>query len=205
MAMRRVTSLERMPAAGTYDIDGTASTLTFSALGIAGSPTGSFNQLRGVVHLQGIAETSWVEASIDASSLRTTERMLGRFLYSESFLDPAHYPLLRFRSRGVRMTGGDRFGLLGDVTIRDKALPVQLDARFRGARLDRSSTGHLMFSACGALDCSPLLPRGPFASIGRIIGTRVHVELDIDAIARQRTDVGCTRREPRVSLTTNTI
>jgi len=73
-----------------------------------------------------------VEVDIDVASVDTRDEKRDAHLRSADFFDAETYPTLRFRSRRVEPAGGDRFRLIGDLTIRDATKEVVLDATFNG-------------------------------------------------------------------------
>jgi polyisoprenoid-binding protein YceI len=72
-------------------------------------------------------EKSWVEATIQAASIRTNNEARDDDLRSANFLDVERYPVITFKSTGVEPSGPDRYLLTGDLTINGITRPVTLE------------------------------------------------------------------------------
>lgn len=85
-------------------------------------------------------EDAGVEATIAASSIDTGVADRDGHLRSGDFFDAENHPDITFRSR--RLEGsppkqeGDRFRLVGDLTIRDTTMEVVLDCEYEGRGTD---------------------------------------------------------------------
>ena len=87
-------------------------------------------------------ETSSVEASIQAGSVRTNSEVRDNDLRSEHFLDVEHYPVITFKSTRVETAGEDRYTLTGDLTIKGNTRPVTLEVTRYGEFNDPGLMGH---------------------------------------------------------------
>ena len=72
-------------------------------------------------------ELSSVEATINTASIRTHNEQRDKDLRSSNFLEADRYPTMSFRSTKVVPAGGDRYRLIGDLTIKGVTKPVTLD------------------------------------------------------------------------------
>jgi hypothetical protein len=72
-------------------------------------------------------EKSWVEATIQAASIRTNHDARDDDLRSANFLDVKRYPVITFKCTGVEPSGPDRYLLTGDLTIKGITRPVTLE------------------------------------------------------------------------------
>ena len=72
-------------------------------------------------------ERNSVEATINASSIRTHNEQRDKDLRSSTFLEIDKYPTIKFRSTRVEHAGGDRYRVTGDLTIKGITRPVTLD------------------------------------------------------------------------------
>ena len=73
-----------------------------------------------------------VDVTIDAASVDTDIERRDNHLRSEDFFFVEKYPTITFRSTNVRRVEGNRFRVLGDLTIRGDTKPVVLDAELTG-------------------------------------------------------------------------
>jgi polyisoprenoid-binding protein YceI len=68
-----------------------------------------------------------VEASINTASIRTHNETRDNDLRSSNFLEIEKYPTMTFKSTKIEHTGGDRYKVTGDLTIKGNTRPVTLD------------------------------------------------------------------------------
>lgn len=73
-------------------------------------------------------DKSSFEATITVNSLRTHNEQRDRDLLSSNFLEVEKFPTIKFKSTKVEHTGGDRYKVTGDLTIKDVTRPVTLSA-----------------------------------------------------------------------------
>jgi hypothetical protein len=94
-----------------------------------------------LVGVEGSAELIvGVEAIIDVSSIDTGVADRDGHLRSPDFFDAERFPNIIFRFKRIEGSPpkqeGDRFRLVGDLTIRDSALEVVLDCEYEGRGTD---------------------------------------------------------------------
>ena len=100
-------------------------------------------------------DNSRVDVEIDASSIDTGVADRDAHLRSADFLDVEAQPTITFKSKrvqGAHAKAGDRFKVIGDLTIRGKAIEVVLDATFEGAGKDPWGNEKAGFSASTQID-----------------------------------------------------
>ena len=71
-----------------------------------------------------------VEFSADVASIDTNNKDRDNHLRSDDFFNAEKYPELTFRGNMVK--NGEKYGLVGDLTIRNITKPVSLDVVYRG-------------------------------------------------------------------------
>jgi polyisoprenoid-binding protein YceI len=94
---------------------------------------------------------SYVEATLDASTIDTGMAQRDGHLRSPDFLDVERWPTITFRSTKIEKAG-DRFKITGDLTIRDVTKPVVLDAEFLGIVQGMRGGRHAGFSGRARID-----------------------------------------------------
>ncbi len=57
-------------------------------------------------------------------------------LRSADFFDVANYPKLTFKSTSIQKKDGDKYKLIGDLTIRGTSRPIELDMEYGGLMKD---------------------------------------------------------------------
>ncbi|MDE2483815.1 MAG: YceI family protein [candidate division NC10 bacterium] len=75
---------------------------------------------------------SRVEAVIDARGLWSGERDRDTHLKSPDFLNVERFPEITFRGSQVRLRGANEAVVLGDLTLRGVARPIELHVRYLG-------------------------------------------------------------------------
>ena len=172
-----------LPPVGKWEIDPSHSTVGFVARHVLSKTRGKFGAFTGVFTVAERPEDSTVEVEIDAASIDTGTPDRDTHLRSPDFLDVEKFPKLLFRSTGIRLTGGDRFELVGDLTIKDVTREVVLEAEFGGWQPDPFGNTVAAFTAATELD------RDDFGitwnlvieSGGLLVGKKVRIELEIEA------------------------
>ena len=146
---------------------------------------GRFAKFSGSVALdEGDLTRSVVEATVDASSIDTGTAQRDEHLKSTDFFDVEHFPQIRFRSTRIEKLEGDRYRLIGDLTIRDVTRPIALDAEYGGRGKDPWGNERVGFTARGALDRKDfgLKWNQTLETGGVLVSDRVELELEVQAV-----------------------
>jgi polyisoprenoid-binding protein YceI len=152
MAERIDLGLE-LPPAGTWTFDKGHTNLEFVARHMLSKVRGRFTEFDGSVRIAERPEDSSVEVEIVASSIQTNLEFRDNHLRSGDFLEADEYPTLTFRSTAIRPTGGNRFELVGDLTIKDVTNEVVLEAEYGGFGPTADDQGTVaFFSASTEID-----------------------------------------------------
>jgi polyisoprenoid-binding protein YceI len=183
VASRDIEGIEA-PAAGTWDIDPSHSSVGFVARHLMVSKVrGRFGAFEGTLHIAEDPGLSQAEVTIDVSSIDTQDPKRDEHLRSPDFFDAASYPTMHFRSTGFRRLGGRDFELPGELTIRDVTRPVTLGATYEGLALDPWGTTKAVFTASTEIDREAfgLTWNVALESGGVLVGKKVKIELEIQA------------------------
>jgi polyisoprenoid-binding protein YceI len=98
-------------------------------------------------------ETAKVEATISTASIRTNNGIRDNDIRSSSFLDVEHWPLMTFKSTGIKPAGQDHYTLTGDLTIKGNTHAVVLDVVKYGEFNDPGMMGHrIAYSATSKIN-----------------------------------------------------
>src|SRR2546421_12548589 len=73
-------------------------------------------------------ERSTVEATINTASIRTHNEQRDNDLRSSNFLEIEKFPTMTFKSTKIEHTGGDRYKVTGELTIKGTTKSVTLNA-----------------------------------------------------------------------------
>lgn len=97
---------------------------------VVSSVSGRFKEVNGAVIKIDDQDLTKSQVSIDikVDSISTDETKRDEHLKSPDFFDSKKYPSIKFTSKKITKAGKG-YKLLGELTIRDKTLPVTLDAQ----------------------------------------------------------------------------
>jgi len=151
---------------------------------------GRFRNVEGEVVFGPGAEGSELraEARLEAASIDTGAGARDDHLRSADFFDVENHPHLVFRSReieGAPERPGDRFRLIGDLTIRGVTRPVTLDATFEGEGPDPFGGYRVGFTADGSFDRREygLEWNQALETGGVLVSNEVKLHLEVQAVA----------------------
>lgn len=126
----------------TWQLDPTHSSLDFSVKHMMMTTVrGRFRNLQATLRGdRDHAEHATVEATIDVGSIDTGVADRDAHLRSADFFDAERFPRITFRSKKIEGQApkqeGDRFRLVGDLTIHDSTLELVLDCEYQGRGTD---------------------------------------------------------------------
>ncbi len=139
------------------------------------------------------AEGAAAEATIDAAGIWSGDDERDAHLRGRDFLDVETYPVISFRSTGVRCIGEADFEVAGDLTLRGTTRPVVLAAHYLGrwrcpyweGDRDLGPVTRIGFVATASIDRHDfgVSWNAPMDRGGRVVGDAVAITLDIEAIA----------------------
>lgn len=183
-ALDRTVDGHPFPAAGTYAIDPSHSSVTAVARHLVVSKVrGGFTRFAGTVVVGDAPAASSVEIAIDATSIDTRDAKRDEHLRSPDFLDVDRFPQLTFRS--TRVEG--RWTLVGDLTIRDTTREVALDVEYLGT--SRSPFGQTVaaFSATTTIDREAfgITWNAPLETGGVLVGKDLRIEIELQAALQE--------------------
>lgn len=126
-----VASLIALPAfagATTYKIDPRHSSAQFAVTHLMISTVrGEFHAVNGTVTVDDDISKSYVNVTIDTSTVDTREPDRDKHLRSADFFDVANHPTMTFVSTKVELAGPGKLKVTGDLTIRGVTKSVVLD------------------------------------------------------------------------------
>ena len=172
-----------LPPAGTWTFDKGHTNLEFVARHMLSRVRGRFTEFDGRVQIAERPEDSSVQVEIRADSIQTNSDYRDNHLKSEDFLQSEAFPLLTFASTSVRPAGGNRFQLVGDLTIKDITNEVVLDAEFGGFGPTMDGPGTVaFFSASTEIDREAwdMTWNVAVETGGLLVGKKVKIEIDAE-------------------------
>ncbi|RKP46220.1 YceI family protein [Pararobbsia silviterrae] len=174
------TTLAQAPA-GTYQMDADHWSIVFDVEHLKYSRfVMRFDRAKATLQLDPNAPgNNSVKVAIDATSLDTNVKALDKIVMGDSLLDAARAPSITFESTRFIPTGPGTGKLTGNLTIRGKTAPVELDVVFNGSApnpLTRAPT--VGFAATGAFDRSAFGLTAWYPAVGNDIHVRIQAEFE---------------------------
>lgn len=181
----RTVAGRQIPAPGAWVIDPSHSEIQLIARHMMISKVrGRFREFSGKAFVDDVPERSTAGVVILAASIDTGDEQRDAHLRSEDFLDVERFPQIVFRSTALAPSGGDRWQLTGDLTIRDVTRSIDVDFEFCGVGEDPWGNTRAAFLATTEIDrddfdvtWNQALETGGF-----LVGNGVKVEADLQLV-----------------------
>ena len=177
----------------TWTIDPAHSAVTFSAKHMM------VTKVRGSLAIRDVdldftpdrPEASSVRVVLDAASIDTGQTMRDQHLRSPDFLETEAHPTIEFASTRIEPTGGDRYAIHGDLTIRGATRPIVLAAELGGVVADWQGGGRrAAFSARTKIDREDfgLTWNVPLEQGGWLVSRDIAIDIELAATAPAAAD-----------------
>lgn len=170
----------------TWQIDPAHTDVSFSVKHLMISTVrGRFAGVKGAIVLDEADPTkSSVEVEIDTATIDTRVAQRDAHLRSADFFETDTHPTMTFRSRRVERVGGNRYRIVGDLTIRGTTRDVVLDATDEGRGRDPWGGDRLAFSATTTIDRSDfgLTWNQALETGGVLVGNTIKISIDVQAV-----------------------
>ncbi len=174
-----------VPAAGTYELDPSHSSVGFSVRHLMVSKTrGRFADVAGTITIAEDPLQSAVDVRIRAASIDTRDEIRDGHLRSPDFFDAERFPEVRFRSTQVTPAGQGTWRVDGELTVRDVTQAVPLIVSFEGGATDPWGNARIGFEAHAQLDREAfgLTWNQALESGGVLVGKAVAIDIEAEAI-----------------------
>jgi len=152
---------------GTWTVDPVHSSIRFDVVdtdSMMKSISGRFTEFEGTV--EGGEEQS-ARGIVRTPSVLTDNEMRDEHLRSNDLLGTERYPEITFESSRIEHVDGDRHRIVGELTVKEVAIPVELDAKFQATGADADGVEKTLFRVQGEIEWGP---------------TRVEITADITAV-----------------------
>jgi polyisoprenoid-binding protein YceI len=170
----------------TWSIDPAHSHVEFAVKHLMISTVkGRFGVVRGTVRLDDSNPArGQAEIEIDADSIDTREPKRDAHLRSADFFDVETFPSITFRSARIADATGDRFKLIGDLTIHGVTREVTLDVTAEGRGKDPWGGERAGFSAATKIKRSEfgLTWNQALETGGFVVGDDIKISLDVEVV-----------------------
>jgi len=174
-----------LPATGTYALDASHSHVGFKVRHlVVAKVRGRFADFDGTITIAEDALASSVSVDVRTASVDTREETRDGHLRSADFFDVERFPVMSFRSTGVREVGEGRFAVDGELTIRDTTRPVPLDVRFEGTAADPWGGERIAFTAETRINREEfgLSYNQALETGGVLVGKDIDIEIEVEAV-----------------------
>lgn len=183
-AMTRTVAGEIIPAAGTWSLDPSHSSIEFSVrhLGLA-KVRGRFGTFTGAIVIAEDPAQSSVNVAVEVASIDTRDDKRDEHLRTNDFFSAPEFPTMTFASTSVTGSGTER-KVTGDLTIRGTTKQVTLDATFEGTATDPWGGSRAAFSATAEVDREDfgMTWNAALEAGGVLVGKKVKIEIEAEAI-----------------------
>ncbi|MEU4348510.1 YceI family protein [Streptomyces sp. NPDC023838] len=171
---------------GTYAIDPAHSSIGFTVRhAMVTNVRGSFAEHEGTLTLDG-TDPSASAAVIDVkiASVDTGIADRDNHLRGGDFFDAEQFPLMTFRSTEAHQLGGDKYRIVGDLTIKDVTKPLAIDLEFNGSATDPYGNQRVGFEGSADILRSDwgLTWNAALETGGVVVSDKVKLTFDISAI-----------------------
>jgi polyisoprenoid-binding protein YceI len=163
------TEQQTLIPAGTWAVDPVHSSIRFDVVdtdSMMKSISGRFTDFEGTV--EGGEEQS-ASGVVRTPSVLTDNEQRDAHLRSNDLLGTERYPEIAFESSRIEHLDGDRHKILGELTVKEVAIPVELEAKYQATGTDADGVEKTLFRVQGDIEWGP---------------TRVEITADITAVRR---------------------
>ncbi len=153
--------------AGTWAVDPVHSSIRFDVVdtdSMMKSISGRFTDFEGIV--EGGEEQS-ASGVVRTPSVLTDNEQRDAHLRSNDLLATDRYPEIRFASSRIEQVAEDRHLIAGELTVKEVAIPVELEAKYQATGQDADGVEKTLFRVQGDIEWGP---------------TRVEITADITAV-----------------------
>jgi len=169
---------------GKWVIDPVHSSVAFSIRHmIAARAKGRFNKFSGSFNIKDPIEKSTIEVEIDAASVDTSNEQRDNHLRSPDFLDVEKYPKIIYKSDKFTLKSPTSGVAHGQLTIRDKTLPVDLNVELIDVATGLGGKIYAGFTATTEINRHDWEVKWntPLETGGLMLGDKVKIEIDVEA------------------------
>jgi polyisoprenoid-binding protein YceI len=150
---------------------------------------GKFTKFEGQIITADDPMQSTATATIDTTSIDTSNQQRDDDVSGENFLDVANHPTMTYRSTGIRRSGDDLI-VDGELTIRGITRPVELALEVNGFGPDPFGGTRAGFSATGEINRAEFGIKANMAIPGGGVMVSEKIQLTIEVEAALRKDAG---------------
>jgi polyisoprenoid-binding protein YceI len=174
------------PSKTTWAIDPAHTSVEFSVRHLMITTVkGRFTDVKGTVISDDADLTQGqVDLTINVASIDTREAQRDTHLRSADFFETEKFPRMSFKGRRITDVSGDRFRLIGDLTIRDITREVTLDVTSNGRAKDPWGGERAGFEATTKIKRSDfgLTWNQALETGGVVVGDEIKISIDAELV-----------------------
>jgi polyisoprenoid-binding protein YceI len=149
---------------GTWLVDPVHSSIRFDVV----DTDTAFKSVSGrFTDYEGTIDPGQTRGVVRTASILTDHEQRDAHLRSPDLLEVERFPEIRFESNRIEHVDGERYKIVGELTIKEVPIVVELAAKFQGAGTDADGLDKTLFRVEGAVEWGP---------------TRVEITADITAV-----------------------
>ncbi|MGH7902666.1 MAG: YceI family protein [Candidatus Dormibacteraceae bacterium] len=133
-------------------------------------------------------ESSTVEVTIAAASIRTNNGRRDDDLRGSNLLEVEKHPTITFKSTGIEPAGPDRYTMTGDLTIKGNTRPVTLDVVRYGEFNDPMMGHRIAYAAQGKINRQDFGMRFDMVLDGKlIVSNEIQINIEGELLEAEET------------------
>ncbi len=178
------TPMSNQPAAGTWNVDPTHSSVGFSVRHLMISKVrGNFTKFSGVVVIDADPAKSTVTAEVDMASINTSDENRDNHLRAGDFFEVEKFPTMTLKSTSLNVSGA-KGTLVADLTIKGVTKSVEFEVEYEGEGTDPWGNKKIGLSASAEINRKEwgMEYNAALETGGVMIGEKVRIDLDIQAV-----------------------
>ena len=172
--------------ADVWQIDKAHSKVGFSVRHmVISNVQGEFADYTGTINFDGKnVEIGIVDITIQTASISTANEKRDADLKSPNFFDAAKFPTLTFKSKKITKGAGNKFTMVGDLTMKGVTKEVSLDCEFNGTVNDPWGNVRAGFSGTTVVNRQDygLSWANKLADGSMVVGNDVTIKLEIEMV-----------------------
>ncbi len=130
--------------------------------------------------------TAVIDFTVNTNSVFTDNEMRDNHLRSDDFFNAEKFPNMTFKGKSLKKIAGDKYKLVGDLTIRDVTKRVELDVEYNGIIKDPWGNIKAGFKITGEINrfdynlkWNTVLETG-----GLAVGKEIDLEIDMELVKK---------------------
>lgn len=170
--------------ASTWGVDVSHTNINFSVSHmVISETTGKFKAFEGSVESPSSDfNNAKISFTVDVNSINTDDEKRDGHLKSDDFFNAEKFPKMTFTSKSFKKVGGNKYKLVGDMTIRDVTKPVTFDVVYGGTVKDPWGNTKAGFKLAGKINRKEygLKWTAALEAGGAVVGDEVSINANIE-------------------------